>query len=221
MTQQFFADHRLITPIPLTVTNLRIIGTQSRGQILGLLGNRQSLFNDIGRLDRCQMPIPYYKKDDIAHVQKLHIKPCFIQFTNVHMVSQSVNGQPASLDHPDSHDFLRKQSGNFGNLKPLKEITLDLRQVRLFPRSVEELTQYARREYGRSNTMEPELVEKMWKRNRTTNLWFWIMLGNTPKLPEVEDLVIDLDLCPFATDLVYDQWVSCEGNVWTGTGPIL
>ena len=221
MTQQFFADHRLPTPIPLTVTTLRVIGTQSKGQILGLLGNRQSLFNDIGRLDRVKMPIPYYKKDDLARVQKLHIRPCFTQFIAVPMVPTRVEDQPIGLAHADGDDFQKTQCGDFHNLNDLKEITLDLCSVRLFPRSLEELEQYARRHYGRSRRVEPELVEKMWRRNRTTNLWFWIMLGNTPKLPEMENLVIDLELCPFATDTEYDQWVSGEGIVWTRTGPIL
>ena len=203
------------------MTTLRIIGTQTKGQILGLLGNRQSLFNDIGRLDRVKMPIPYYKKDDLARVQKLHIRPCFTQFTAVPMVPTRVEDQPIGLAHADGDDFQMTQCGDFHNLNDLKEITLDLCSVRLFPRSLEELEQYARRHYGRSRRVEPELVEKMWRRNRNTNLWFWIMLGNTPKLPEMENLVIDLELCPFATDPEYDQWVSGEGIVWTRTGPIL
>ena len=211
MTQQFFADHRLRTPIPRTVTTLRIIGAQSKGQILGLLGNKQQLFTDIGRMDRSSMPIPYYKKDDISHVQKLHIQPCFILFSRVPMVPAFTDGQEGLLGDFHTYEFRKEVSGDFGNLKPLKEITLDLRQVRLFPRSLEELMQYARRQYADSRVAEPELVEKMWKRNRTTNIWFWNMLGNTPKLPEMDNLVIDLDLCPFATDLEYDQWVSPVG----------
>jgi hypothetical protein len=210
ITQQFFADHRLPKPIPKHVTNLRVIGVQTKGKILGLLGKQQSLFNDIGRLDRCKMPIPYYKKDDVSHVQRLQVRPYFVPFIHVDMGPPVVNGQTVTSDL-NAYEIKRNPDSDFGNLKDLKEITLNLQQVRLFPRSLEDMMQYARRQFMSTNISLPELPEKMWKRNRTTNLWLWVMLGNTPRFPEMENLVIELELCPFATGHVYDQWVSFGG----------
>jgi hypothetical protein len=228
VTHQYFTEKRILNLVPSTITELRCVGIQSKNEISGLLGKGQTVFHDIGRLPRAVTKGPYWKRDDCKNVTKVHIEPTFLAWTKMEFTEvprprtekakpsdEDVEVEPMRWEIKKMHESGWEQ---WGNLQALNTISLDCREVGMYPYSVQELKLYADDKYRQQTHYghQPnpfDLDNKMWSENRSTNLWFWAMLGKTPQLPRLEKLEIDLQFNPWAprvecSDKDYDEWVS-------------
>lgn len=222
-THAFFEDKRLPDSIPLTVTELVAVAVQLKTSIGGLLGIQQKLFTDIGRIPREGLKGPYWKRDDYRNVTKLFIEPWFNKWDRPAFVTKlDAEGktieQRRELDGTRFTDVELKieriRQENWGNLKRLEDVSIDCREVKLWPYPFKDLEAWgADRFHFR---WQPRRIDakndRVWDEHRATNLYFWAMLGNTPRLPELEKLEIDLEWIPWKrpslTKDVNDEWVS-------------
>lgn len=218
-THQFFNQKRVPHIVPATVTELRCVGIQTKADITGLVGKLQPMFSNIGRMPRNGIRGPYWKRDDFQHVTKLEIVPTFLAWTKMQFVNSARNRwEEAEIPYCDIKEW-KPEEENWGNLVGLETVSLDCREVGLLPKSEKYLRDYANDKfrletnYDHGTPNPYKMQGKMWQEKRNNNVFFWAMLGNTPQLPELKSLEIDLEFNPWAPEpekgeLIYDEWVS-------------
>ena len=220
-THHFFTEKRLTLPVPPNVTELRCVAVQTKSHIWGVAGKTQDMFSDVGRLPRDALKKVFWKRDDFQYVTKLHIQPTFLEWRKVNLEEVPVKLEGKSTSMPEEEKWRvklqRVGTENWGNLGALQDVSIDCREVKLWPHSAEDLEKWAFKKYhirpagiyqADPPVVVPPSIEKMWEENRMTNLWFWAMLGNTAPLKELHQFEIDLEYNPWKPDGIYDEWVS-------------
>jgi hypothetical protein len=227
-THQFFNQKRVPHIVPATVTELRCVGIQTKAEITGLVGKLQPMFSNIGRVPRNGIRGPYWKRDDFQHVTKLEIVPTFLAWTKMQFANSARNRfEEAEIPYSDIKEW-KPEEENWGNLVGLETVSLDCREVGLLPKSEKYLRDYANDKfrletnYDHGTPNPYKMQGKMWQEKRNNNVFFWAMLGNTPQLPELKSLEIDLEFNPWAPEpekgeLIYDEWVS--GHIFQADTP--